>query len=59
MMDEEGHTIMEPEEILEIQTKQLRTKKIKHYKVKWAGMTEEDATWEAEDFMRQFQKLMP
>ena len=59
MIDEEGRTIMEPEEILEIRTKHLRTKKIKKYKVKRVGMTEEDATWEVEDFVRQFPKLMP
>ena len=59
MTDEEGRTIMEPEEILETRTKNLRTKQIKQYKVKWTGMTEEDATWEAEDFVHQFPKLMP
>ena len=59
MTDEEGCTIMEPKEILETRTKNLQTKKIKQYEVKWIGMTEEDATWEAEDFVRQFPKLMP
>ena len=47
-MDEEGHLHLIPEEILETRVKQLRSKAIKEYLVKWKDLHIEDATWESE-----------
>ena len=44
---------VEPERILDVKDKQLRNKTIRLVKVFWRGMTPGDATWEAEEQMRE------
>ena len=44
---------VEPERILDVKDKQLRNKTIHLVKVFWRGMTPGDATWEAEEQMRE------
>ena len=44
---------VEPERILDVKDKQLRNKTIRLVKVFWRGMTPGDATWEAEERMRE------
>jgi hypothetical protein len=52
-VDEEGHLILIPEEILEVRVKQLRNRDIKEYLVKWKNFPIEDATWESEQVLQQ------
>jgi hypothetical protein len=47
-LDEEGQLVLIPEEILEVQEKKLRKKRIREYLVKWKNLPIEDATWEGE-----------
>jgi hypothetical protein len=42
------HTI----KILEQKSRVTRRKMIKFYKIQWSNLTEEEATWESEDFLR-------
>jgi hypothetical protein len=53
IVDEEGHLILIPEEILEVRAKQLRNREIKEYLVKWKKLPIEDATWESEQVRQQ------
>ena len=52
-LDEEGKLILEPEAILEIRTKKLRSRDITEYLIKWKKFPPEDATWEDEQFVQQ------
>jgi hypothetical protein len=38
--------------ILEQKSRVTRRKMIKFYKIQWSNLTEEEATWESEDFLR-------
>ena len=49
-LDEEGKVILEPENISETKTKQLRNWVITEYLVKWKNVPVEDSTWEDESF---------
>jgi hypothetical protein len=53
LVDEEGHLILIPEEILEVREKQLRNMSIKEYLVKWKNLPIEDASWENEQVIQQ------
>jgi hypothetical protein len=53
LVDEEGHLILIPEEILEERTKHLRNRDIKEYLVRWKNLPIEDATWENEQVLQQ------
>ena len=50
-LDEEGKLILIPEEILEIQERNLRRRSIKEYLVKWNKLPIEDVTWESEQVL--------
>jgi hypothetical protein len=52
-VDEEGHLILIPEEVLEVREKQLRNRDIKEYLIKWKKFPIEDATWESEQVLQQ------
>jgi hypothetical protein len=41
-----------PIKILDQKSRVTRCKMIKFYKVQWSNHTEEEATWESEDFLR-------
>ena len=51
-LDEEGKTILEPKEITEIRTRQLRNRSISEYLIKWKNLPIEDSTWEDEFFIQ-------
>ena len=44
---------VEPKRIIDEQVKQLRNKSIPMIKVVWEGQTEEEATWETEQDMKE------
>jgi hypothetical protein len=41
-----------PSKILNCKERSTRVKTIKMYKIQWSNHTEEEATWETEDFLR-------
>jgi hypothetical protein len=41
-----------PKKILDQKSRVTRRKTIKFYKIQWSNHTEEEATWESEDFLR-------
>eukprot|EP00253_Pinus_taeda_P005972 PITA_05972 len=45
-LDEEGSILLQPEQVLDTQVKQLRGRMIKEVLVKWKDTSPEDATWE-------------
>ena len=51
-LDEEGKLILEPEEITEIITRQLRNQPIPYYLIKWKNLPAEDSTWEDDSFIQ-------
>jgi hypothetical protein len=52
-VDEEGNLHLIPEEIIETRVKQLRSRAIKEYLVKWKDFPIEDATWESERILQE------
>ena len=57
-LDEEGKIILEPEEITEIRTRQLRNRSIPEYLIKWKNLLTEDSTWEDESFIQHQSELL-
>ena len=50
MLHDEEKLVLEPECILEIKTRTLRSKSINEYLIKWRNLPDDEATWENEDF---------
>jgi hypothetical protein len=44
-LDEEGHLILVPEQMLAFREKRLRNKTVNVYLIRWKDLPEEDATW--------------
>ena len=57
-LDEEGKIILEPEAVTETRTRQLRNRSISEYLIKWKNLSAEDSTWEDENFMQKYPKLL-
>ena len=57
-LDEEGKVILEPEKISETRTKQLRSRVIIEYLVKWKNLLIEDSTWEDESCIHKHPQLI-
>ena len=53
-LDEEGKIILEPEEVTETRTRQLRNRSISEYLINWKNLSAEDSTWEDENFMQKY-----
>ena len=56
-LDEEGKLILEPEAIINMRERRLRTRMIKEYLIKWKNCPEEDVSWETEKFVQQHLSL--
>jgi hypothetical protein len=52
-MDEEGQSVLIPDEILEVKERKLRKKSIREYLVKWKNLPVEDAMWEGEQLIQE------
>ena len=57
MLDEEGRVIWEPEAIIAIWERKLRSRTLTEYLVKWKNFPDEDASWEIEQFRQQYPSL--
>jgi hypothetical protein len=51
-LDEEGHLVLVPEEIIDVRERRLRNRVIKEYLVRWKDLPAEDATWENEQILQ-------
>eukprot|EP00253_Pinus_taeda_P035933 PITA_35933 len=51
-MDDEGHLVLEPEDILDTHERHLRNRVIKDFLIRWRNLADEDATWEAEEILQ-------
>ena len=56
-LDEEGKTILEPEEVTKTRT-QLQNRSISEYLIKWKNLPTEDSTWEDENFIQKHPNLL-
>ena len=50
--DDERHLVLQPEAILDTRERQLRSKTVKEYLVRWKNLPDEDATWESEKILQ-------
>ena len=57
-LEEEGKIILELEAVIEGRTRQLRNRSISKYLIKWKNLSAEDSTWEDENFMQKYPKLL-
>ncbi len=51
-LDEEGQLVLNPEEILDVRERKLRSRVIREYLVQWRDLPVEDATWEKEQVLQ-------
>ena len=51
-IDDEGHLVLQPEAILDTRERQLRSRVIKEYLIRWRNLPDEDATWEGENILQ-------
>eukprot|EP00253_Pinus_taeda_P001652 PITA_01652 len=51
-MDDEGHLVLQPEAIIDTRERQLRSKMVREFLVRWKNSLDEDATWESEKILQ-------
>ena len=57
-IEEEGKIILEPGEVTETRTRQLRNRSISEYLIKWKNLPAEYSTWEDKNFIQRHQELL-
>jgi hypothetical protein len=57
-LDEEGKIILELEAITDTRIRQLRSRSISEYLIKWRKLSVEDSTWEDESFIQKHPELL-
>ena len=51
-MDDEGHLVLQPEAIIYTRERQLRSKTVQEFLVRWKNLLDEDVTWESERILQ-------
>ena len=51
-MDDEGHLVLQPEAIIDTRERQLCSKTVREFLVRWKNLPDEDATWESEKILQ-------
>jgi len=49
--DDEGHLVLQPEAIIDTKKRQLPSRTIQEFLVRWKNLPDEDATWESEKIL--------
>eukprot|EP00253_Pinus_taeda_P023817 PITA_23817 len=49
--DDEGHLVLQPEAIIDTTERQLRSRTVREFLVRWKNLPDEDATWESEKIL--------
>eukprot|EP00253_Pinus_taeda_P028729 PITA_28729 len=52
-MDDEGHLVLQPEAINDTGERQLWSRTVQEFLVRWKNLSDEDATWESEKILQQ------
>ena len=50
--DDEGHVVLQPEAIIDTRERQLRSRTVREFLVRWKNLSDEDATWESEKILQ-------
>ena len=50
--DDEGHLVLQLEAIIDTRERQLRSRTVREYLVRWRNLPDEDATWESEKILQ-------
>ena len=50
--DDEGHLVLQPKAIIDTRERQLQSRKIREFLVRWKNLSDEDATWESEKILQ-------
>ena len=50
--DDEGHLVLQPEAIIDTRERQLRSRTVREFLVRWKNLPDEDATWESEKILQ-------
>ena len=51
-MDDEGNLVLQPEAIIDTKERQLRSRTVWEFLVRWKNLPDEDATWESENILQ-------
>eukprot|EP00253_Pinus_taeda_P012260 PITA_12260 len=51
-MDDKGHLVLQPEVIIDTRERQLRSRTVWEFLVRWKNLPDEDATWESEKILQ-------
>eukprot|EP00253_Pinus_taeda_P014443 PITA_14443 len=51
-MDDEGHLVLQPESIIDTRERQLRSRTVQEFLMRWKNLSDEDATWENEKILQ-------
>jgi len=51
-MDDEGHLVLQSEAIIDSRERQLLSRTVREFLVRWKNFPDEDATWESEEILQ-------